>query len=451
MKSPASLRSDSRLEAFEAFFAFVGHRLEPFQREIAVEAFSPRRELLVLLPRGNGKTTLFAALALFELLTTRRPAVYLAAASRDQAQIAFDMARSMALAREQIRRRVKATRRELRTDDGFVKVLAADAPKVHGLAPSLALVDELHAHRDHDLYLALRTAMLKIPDSKIVTISTAGIGGDSPLGRLRARAFAMPDVKRRGPRVDARGPNFALLEWRVPDDADIDDMAVVKQANPASWISEDGLREQREAVHELAFRRYHADQWTAAEAYWLPPGAWQQCADDFEIEPGERVFLGVDIGGERAASAIAIVTEDLRVQAEVFQGDRAVLEVVDRVRTLARELDVAELAFDPWRFQQAARELELDGMPVVEFPQSNARLIPASERLYSAIVEKRLRHRNDPALNEHVARAVAKDTPRGWRLDKAVARDQIDAVIAVAMAVERAEQQPAPVQLLGWL
>jgi hypothetical protein len=36
-------------------------------------------------------------------------------------------------------------------------------------------------------------------------------------------------------------------------------------------------------------------------------------------------------------------------------------------------------------------------------------------------------------------------------LDKARARDQIDAIVAVAMAVERAEQQPAPVQLLGWL
>jgi len=30
-------------------------------------------------------------------------------------------------------------------------------------------------------------------------------------------------------------------------------------------------------------------------------------------------------------------------------------------------------------------------------------------------------------------------------------RANIDAIIALAMAVERAEQQPEPVQLLGWL
>ena len=45
-------------------------------------------------------------------------------------------------------------------------------------------------------------------------------------------------------------------------------------------------------------------------------------------------------------------------------------------------------------------------------------------------------------LNRHVASAVAKDTPRGWRLDKAGARDQIDAVVSLAMAVERAEAKP---------
>ncbi len=317
-----------------------------------------------------------------------------------------------------------------------------------------------HAPPAHATYIGGPTALLDWRGLRLLTDPTfdpAGTTYEPPGYTLRKTQGPALPADRVGAvdavllRHDHHFDNLDHAGRALHPSADIQDMSVVKQANPASWIAEDGLREQREAVHELAFRRYHADQWTAAEAYWLPPGAWQQCADDFEIEPGERVFLGVDIGGERAASAIAIVTEDLRAQAEAFQGDRAVLEVVDRVRALAAICDVAELAFDPWRFQQAARELEQDGMRVVEFPQSNARLIPASERLYSAIVEKRLRHRNDPQLNEHVARAVAKDTPRGWRLDKAVARDQIDAIVAVAMAVERAEQQPAPVQLLGWL
>ena len=96
--------------------------------------------------------------------------------------------------------------------------------------------------------------------------------------------------------------------------------------------------------------------------------------------------------------------------------------------------------------------LERDhGLVMVQFPQSHARMVPASERLHSAVVEKRLRHRGEPELAKHVAGAIAKQTGRRWRLDKAERGAQIDAVVCLAMAVERAEARPAPVRLLGWL
>jgi hypothetical protein len=49
---------------------------------------------------------------------------------------------------------------------------------------------------------------------------------------------------------------------------------------------------------------------------------------------------------------------------------------------------------------------------------------------------------------------VAKQTQRGARIAHAGGRhtsNRIDAVIALAMAVDRAENQPAPVRLVGWL
>jgi phage terminase large subunit-like protein len=73
----------------------------------------------------------------------------------------------------------------------------------------------------------------------------------------------------------------------------------------------------------------------------------------------------------------------------------------------------------------------------------------ASERLHAAIVEQRLRHNGDPALTLHVSQAVAQATGRGWRLSKMARDAQIDAAIALCMAVERAEHRPAPVPLLG--
>jgi hypothetical protein len=49
------------------------------------------------------------------------------------------------------------------------------------------------------------------------------------------------------------------------------------------------------------------------------------------------------------------------------------------------------------------------------------------------------------------AQAIAKPTGRGWRLDKLGRLDQIDAVIAVAIAVERVSAPVAEVKVLAWL
>jgi phage terminase large subunit-like protein len=78
-------------------------------------------------------------------------------------------------------------------------------------------------------------------------------------------------------------------------------------------------------------------------------------------------------------------------------------------------------------------------------------MIPASERLHRAVIERRITHPNSPKPNRHVASAVAKDDPRGWRLDKAHRSAQIDAVVALATAVERAGVRPEPMRLFGWL
>ena len=57
------------------------------------------------------------------------------------------------------------------------------------------------------------------------------------------------------------------------------------------------------------------------------------------------------------------------------------IECAEKVRELAAEFSIAEVVHDPWRFQQAAIELEREGLTVVQLPQSASRMIPASERL----------------------------------------------------------------------
>jgi phage terminase large subunit-like protein len=85
-------------------------------------------------------------------------------------------------------------------------------------------------------------------------------------------------------------------------------------------------------------------------------------------------------------------------------------------------------------------------------------MIPASKRLYDAIVDGRLVHPDDERLNAHVHNAVAKHSRRGWRIDRRgfanTPADNIGGCVALAMAVDRAEQpvvEVEPVRMLGWL
>jgi hypothetical protein len=78
-------------------------------------------------------------------------------------------------------------------------------------------------------------------------------------------------------------------------------------------------------------------------------------------------------------------------------------------------------------------------------------MIPASARLDAAIIERRIMLPDDQELARHASEAIARHSRRGWRIDKPNPRANIDAVIALPMAVERAEQVPEPVELLGWL
>lgn len=449
-----------RADSFPSFAASVGLDLEPFQRRIGRALCAGVEEVVVLLPRGCGKTTLLAAYALWHLLETEDARVNFTAATREQAAIAYEAA--VGFAHRLGDPRLHATRRELhyRPDPGsrrfsrFMRVRPGDADALQGLDSTLALIDELHVAQDAGAYVAM-IGSLKAPGAKLRIISTAAPSADSPLGRLRARALALPDAKRRGAVVEAKGPNLHLLEWSCEDGTQLTDRRRILAANPASWRTWEVLKKRRDAVPESSFRRYFLNQHAATgESAWLPAGAWQKCRADYAIENGERLFCGIDIGGSRAATALVYVTDDLRVGVQTWEGEEAVIFAEAALRELAEHFSISEVAFDPWRFGAQALDLASAGLRMVQFPQNDSRLVPASERLSAAILERRLRHPGDPVLDAHVAAAVAKQTQRGARIAHAGGRhssNRIDAVIALAMALDRAENQPEPVRMLGWL
>ena len=256
--------------------------------------------------------------------------------------------------------------------------------------------------------------------------------------------------------LEAGGEGLRWLEWSVAETGDPEDLRAVCAANPLRTLAE--IREQRPRVSEIEWLQFHCCRWGVGSARWLPPGAWQACRGVYEVAD-EPLVLGVDVGGSRSATAVVgcVARDDGRVDValvEVWQGADAVLKATAYIEGLvAAGRPIRELVIDPMRFSSEALRLERDhGLTIVEWPQSETRMTICSERLHGLVVEQRLRHPGVAELDRHVANAVAKPTPRGWRLTKSADAAQIDAVIALAMAAERASAPaPAPTRLVGWV
>jgi phage terminase large subunit-like protein len=127
---------------------------------------------------------------------------------------------------------IRAGSRTIRANGGLLYVLAADADTADGAIPTLALVDELHRHRNDELYGVLSDG-LGPRKGRMVTISTAGAKQDSPLGRLRERAHTYPNRKVDDRHTRYQSGSFVLHEWALTDADDVEDLSDVKKANPA--------------------------------------------------------------------------------------------------------------------------------------------------------------------------------------------------------------------------
>ena len=426
--------------------------LERWQRQVLLDYFDEAREMVVLLPKGNGKTTLMSALALHHLIVEPDAKCYIAAASRDQAGIMYDHARGFVARNPALADliTVRPGYRELRvTDgDGVLKVQASDSDTADGVGPTLAMVDE--AHKTPAMYQVYRDGLSK-RGGRMITISTAGSTVRSPLGKIREEAHKLKDQHANGFHFHASSSDktFQFHEWAVPEGANTNDIRVVKRANPSSFVTVDELRRRRKSpsMVEREWLRYACNQWHTSEDAWIAPGRWPALAEpNMEIPAGSPVWLGVDIGLKHDTSAVAVVgqaRDDGRhpVMGKVFEppGDGTDLDlavVEGFIREMADAYRVEAVVYDKWAFTISAQVLSDEGLVCLEFPMTNERTVPASSRLLEAINRAEIVHDGDPIMQAHVEAGVVRVTERGWRISKgkaSAAGNKIDLLMALLL------------------
>jgi phage terminase large subunit-like protein len=454
--------------------------LEPFQREIArakLEA-PAMQETWALLPQGNAKTTLDAALALFLCDITPSPWIPIGAATRDQAEIMFEQAAGF-VSRSNLEgvrfkihpglRRIKSVRR----GGVGIKVYAADVKGGDGVIPTDCFVDELHRHDDLRLY-RLWKGKLRKRGGRIHVSSTAGEPG-APFEELREtiRNQAV-ERDRDGAHLCARGPGIVYHEWAVPSADKARDLELVKAANPLAAITVDYLRKHLESL-TLDF----GEDWlrltcnipARSSQAAIPEAVWDAQQTQERIPVGAPVWVGADFGWLHDTTSIV----PLWVRDERFRlfGDPAILKPpgggmmlpVDEVKEAFRNInarnpiDVAVV--DKARAEDVAQWLEDElGCAVVDRSQGPDFQVDDYDEWMAGLRKRTIWHTGHREFRRHVLNAVARvsvgDKRRFDRPDsgRGNARKQptrvIDALVAAAMvhtAASAVRELPAFVSL----
>jgi phage terminase large subunit-like protein len=453
------------------------------------------RTAVLSLGRGNGKTTLAAALALCHLVgpeAESRGEIYSAAndrfqASRIHAEMSAMIERTPWLAkRVSIKRFTKELEDVVGTGSSYAALTRESGTK-HGLSPSCVIYDELGQTEARDLLDALDTAMGKRAEPLMIIISTQAARDEAPMSQLI-------DYGLRIERGEIDDPSFHLTLYSAPADADPWLPATWKLANPAigdfrsrADVERLALQAQRMPAAEMSFRNLVLNQRCDASAQFLTASAWKACGDTGTIVPvslkGRSCFAGLDLGATRDMTALVLVFQDDDGGFDVLPfcwlpgetiGER---EDEDRMpyrswakaghlltfpgrttdpgvvaRTIAElhgQYRIQALAFDRWRIEDLARELAAIGcdVPLVPFGQGFKDMAPAVDHLERLVEERKLRHGMHPVLTMTVGNAkIEMDAAGNRKLSKRRSQGRIDPLVGLVMAIAvacRHEQPPA--------
>jgi phage terminase large subunit-like protein len=465
---------------------------EGFQDAFVEDVFSGVKEAWLVVPEGNGKSTLLSGLGLYH--TEHRPhaSVPIAASSREQAEIMYRQAEGFVLRSDRLHRTVRSDlqaakgkrkldvplfvclegyRRINHAEGGRIQVFAADDRTGDGIIPTLGLLDELHRHRDLGLYRTWAGKLLK-RDGQVVGISTAGEPGsdfEQTREAIRRRSTA---VESRGFFTRYAGSGVVLHEWMVPADVEPDDFRAVKRANPLRSITVPDLREKFNSPTMTLphWSRFVMNRPTRSSTAAIEDREWALAATDEVIPEGEPVWLGLDVAWKWDTTALvplwwASPEHRLLGPATILtpprDGSSLDPDLVEAALLAVHARNpVHTVVMDTTRAEQLATWIARTlGATVVDRPQTSLWAAADYASFTEALRSGWLRHSGDAGLTKHVLNAIAKPLPDGrLRFDRPAdnrvagaeqERRVIDALTAAAMvhsvAAEPAEEpEPTP-------
>jgi len=442
------------------------------------------RRVYVEVPRGNGKSALSSAVALYMLCADGEGGaeVYSFATTRDQAKIVFGDAQHMVRMTPGIRSAFGVETGAhsiyvMRSASKF-EPLSAEGSTLDGLNTHFACVDELHAHKTRVVYDVVETSIGKRAQSLLWVITTAGSNRAGICYEVRTFVTKMLDG------IVEDESQFGVIYGLDEGDDWTSEAALVK-ANP-NWdvsVRAEVLGPLQAKAMQLPsavnnFKTKHLNEWVNADTAWMDMRAWDACQNQaIELDQflGQPCWIGLDLASKVDIAALSLIFRDPENQGIFIAFAKHYLpedtvssssnsqysgwmragrltvtpgNVIDfgwieaDLLDLCSRFDVQSVAFDPFQATQLSTRMVAEGLPMVEVRPTVLNFSEPMKTLEALVLQRKLVHDGDPVLawmaSNVVAHLDAKDNiyPRKER-----AENKIDGIVALIMALSRAIKQ----------
>ena len=442
---------------------------------------------LFAVARKNAKSTLAAIILLYCLCCEGEvgPQAITAATTGQQARIVFNVAKRMVEKTPDLREAFNlqpfANAIAAYANGGTAKPINAKASTQDGLNPSMVSLDEVHAHKTHDLLNVLKSAAGARKNPLFLYTTTEGYESPGPWPEQRRFAEQLLEQA-----VEAE--HYLALIYAVDDaDHDFDAKCWIK-ANPLADVNPILLKEiAKEAVEAKAMPGRHAEfkikrlnRRAAAANSWIDIPRWNQCGGVVDLEALRTVpcFAALDLASTKDMTALRLVwrvdekwvtwgrywvprdavaqrTERGTVPYAAWVGSGNVVQtdgdvtdyrvIEDDILALRERFNIVGIAYDAWNASDLVNRLVEHELPMVQFIQGTKSYHPAMQELERAYTSGALNHGDDPVLRWNAANVVArKDANNNTAPDKRRSADKIDGLVALLMAIGATLAQPAP-------
>lgn len=396
-------------------------------------------KIYVEIPRGNAKSTIGTAVALYLLMGDgeKTPEIYCAAGSKEQAAKVFEPAKIMVKQNEDLNESLKVYGHSIFDEEtwGVMKVISADGKLQHGHNASGVIFDELHVQPNGGLYEALTTGLIKRDQPIIFIFTTAGVLGSF------AEEIHNYAVKVRDGIIE--DDSFLPVIYAAdPDDDDFSE-ETWKKANPGwDYINHDEFEisakmAKESAVFRNSFCRYNLNKWTGTETIWIDDDRFMRCnlgAIDEETLLGRECYVGLDLSSNRDTTALVylfppvgdedkwvvlpkvfIPSDTLRIRSERetvqylnwAQSDAIILTpgenqnqdlIFDFLFESAKRFNIKCVGFDAYHAGYIQGKMEREGIPCLPYRQNYQWMTAPMQGLETMINKGEFNHAGHPVL-----------------------------------------------------